>query len=926
MNIQELNRAWMTGASALAFIAATSVSAAAQNSPADEQAEDEAEVIIITVDRREQTLQDYAGTAAVVTGDQLKALGIDEVQDLATAIPGVSIANNQGNIEVYIRGVGSSNNTELGDPAAATHLDGVYIPRPSGFGAAFFDIERVEVNIGPQGTVRGRNATAGSVDIIPFKPGIGRNDKMVEAGIGNYGEYRLEGVANIPLTENSAFRIAGFRMEHDSYMESVTPDSATLGLNVPTSESEGVGVAEAADDLGLRASYLVDFMDNWTFTLSADYLSQQGSGYTGVNYANPLGNGVRPEDIKDPRKVVGRAFTPEQDTVHWGTKAHLQFDGDGINAEYIGSMRDLVYDYEFVTPAAPFYEGVFDTLGPLDIDNFSRVKFITDSESVVHEFRLFSDDGGKWLWNAGAFYFTEDQATFLGTTGDRNPFFTGVEFNQRTDTQSLSFYADATYNFDDATRVTAGVRHTKDEKERFGVNARYQFIIGGGNFDCCFGTGHGTEGFEFAGLGRTLFNPDTDGNGTVDENETLAFFFDGVATFGARDGLDDIYGNGVILGDAPPEDRPFCTQFAFTGSCFNTFVPAIDGRISFAVLGGNQIAIQNGRLENDFVDWRLRAERNLSDDNLVYGLIATGNKSGGFNDNIPGTEGLGVANPSTSAPTAFETDTLAPTYGPEKLTLFEIGSKNAFDFYGNPATLNASAFYYDYSDMQLTTLTSTAQILQVEGINTSALTPSQLAALGGQVVAYTFNASDAMISGVQLDGGIDLPGNWNVKGNLLWLKEAEIQGSPSIQDGRFQADVDAANAVNRSIAGNRLPRTPEVQFNGSISKVVDLNSGSLDGIVSFGYRSEQHMTIFNGIDYSNPTNPALRLNDLVEAYWTVDAGFGYSHGFDDRWRIEGYVTNLTEEVQPQAIIITQFDNTRFFNPPRTYGMRLRAKF
>ena len=130
--------------------------------------------VVVTVERREQGLQDYAGTAAAISGDELKALGIQDVNDIDGKIPGLSVANNQGNIEIYIRGVGSSNNTELGDPAAATHLNGVYVPRPSGFGAAFFDIQRVEVNIGPQGTLRGRNATAGSVNIIPWGPGLKR--------------------------------------------------------------------------------------------------------------------------------------------------------------------------------------------------------------------------------------------------------------------------------------------------------------------------------------------------------------------------------------------------------------------------------------------------------------------------------------------------------------------------------------------------------------------------------------------------------------------------------------------------------------------------------------------------------------------------------------------------------------------------------
>ena len=924
-----------SGVSTCALVTALSFStvAAAQQTSEIIDNEDGTSEIIVTVERRSQSLQDYAGTAAAISGEDLKLLGITDFQEIDGKIPGLSVANNQGNIEVWIRGVGSSNNTELGDPAAAFHFNDVYLPRPAGIGAAFFDIERVEVNIGPQGTLRGRNATAGSINAIPWKPGLGVFDAAGEIGYGNYGETTLEGMINAPLGENSALRLAAYKLDRDSYYENVSPCSDTLGIPVASCEDEGIDVAESADDLGLRATFLTKPTDALTVTVTADYNENKGTGYTGTNYANPLGNGVLPEDIEDPRRVFGRAITPEQDTVHQGIKGHVQYEGEGWNAEYIGSFRDLIYDYEFTTPAGPEYDGALDTLGPDVFDNFSRIRFITDSESMVHEFRLFSDADAKLQWNLGAFYFDEAQRTFLGTTGDRNPFFTGVEFNQTTDTESYSFYGDATYNISDSFRVTGGLRYTDDHKERFGVNARYQFIVGGAGFSCCFGTGVGTEGFEFAALDRTIFNPNTDGSVDMDgrpslsDDEILAFYFDGIAQNGARDGLSQIFANGIIPGDAPPEARPFCNQFAFTdpNGCFGPqfFTDlGLDGRVAFAVLGGNSIALQNGSLDNDFIDWRIRAEYDFDDDHLVYGLVSTGNKSGGFNDNVPGTEGLASFSVNSSAPAAFDSDTLAPTYGPEKLTLFELGSKNEFDLGNNAATFNVSAFYYDYNDLQLTSLLSTAQIFDTQGIS---LTEEQRQNLGGNVVAFTFNASDAEIYGAQFEGGLELPGDVNLDATLLWLAEARVTNSQEIQDSRFQADVDAENAVNRSIEGNRLIKTPEWQFNGSVSKAINIDSGTFDGVVSVGYRSSQHMTIFNGIDYNNPADPDLRLNDTVEGYWTVDAGLGYSHGTEGKWRLEGYVSNLTNQQREQAIIITQFDNTRFFSRPRTYGARLRVR-
>ena len=931
-----------TGASFLALITALSIPTAAQaqlqtsETIVGENGEDE---IIVTVERRAQSLQDYAGTAATISGEELSLLGINNVNQLDGKIPGVSIANNQGNIEVFIRGVGSSNNTELGDPAAATHLNGVYVPRPSGFGAAFFDIERVEVNIGPQGTLRGRNATAGSVDIIAWEPGLGQTDGAIEASYGNFNDYRIEGVANIAVTENSALRIAAFKSEHDSYFNNVSPDSADIdGVDVPTSEDDGLGVAEAADDFGIRVGYKIQPTDALTFTLTGDYIEQKGTGYTGVNFANPLGNGIDADDIDNPRDVLGRGITPDEDTEHYGIKGEVNYESKHFNVEYIGSYRDLVYDYEFTTPVGPFYDGVLDTLGPLDFDNFNRIGFTTDSESIVQELRFFNDGvslgNGQLDWTVGGFYFDEAQRTFLGTTGDRNPFFQGVEFNQTTDTESYSFYGDATYHLaDEKTRLTGGLRYTDDDKSRFGINARYAFGFGGPDFNCCFANGvaSGTEGFEFAGLDREIIIPDTNADGVVDANESIAFLFDGIAQFGARDGFDDIFPNGQQIQDVFPNalDRPSCEAFAFVGSCDNNVVGDFNGVVDFSLAPFNStFAVQNGRLQNDFVDWRLRAEHDLTDRNLLYALVSTGNKSGGFNDNIPATEGLSLAtSPASNAPIEFDVDTLAPTYGPETLTLFEVGSKNTFDLNDDiSGYFNVSGFYYDYDDLQLSVLVSTAQALDTANVDTSGIDQDTLDNLGGQVNGFTFNASDAEIYGAQFEGGLDFPGNLSFDATLLWLPEARVVNSQDIQDFRFQADVDAVNAVERPIEGNRLVRTPEIQFNGSVSKVWEVASGSLDGILSLGYRSSQHMTIFNGIDFNLDDDVSGRLDDTVDGYFTVDAGFGYNHGDDGKYRLEAYVNNLTGIEREQAIIITQFDNTRFFSPPRTYGARVRAKF
>ena len=144
----------------------------AGDNPSGEAAK-QLDTVIVTVERREQGLQKYAGTAQSISADDIRALGINnELRNIQALVPGLSMANQEGNLEIFIRGVGSANNTELGDPGAAPHINGAYIPRPRGLGGMFYDIERVEINKGPQGTLRGRNALAGSLNIVTKRPDL----------------------------------------------------------------------------------------------------------------------------------------------------------------------------------------------------------------------------------------------------------------------------------------------------------------------------------------------------------------------------------------------------------------------------------------------------------------------------------------------------------------------------------------------------------------------------------------------------------------------------------------------------------------------------------------------------------------------------------------------------------------------------------
>jgi iron complex outermembrane receptor protein len=440
------------------------------------------------------------------------------------------------------------------------------------------------------------------------------------------------------------------------------------------------------------------------------------------------------------------------------------------------------------------------------------------------------------------------------------------------------------------------------------VAARYGLALGGAGFSCCLGVRTGTEGFEFAAFNRTIFNPDTDRNGTISDLEVFQFYANGIANFGARDNLDDILNFGPFGGDPNVvPGRPECIDVNATDGLFcdpNT------GQFLFGVPFQGQIFQQDADFQDDFIDWRLRAELDVSPDNLLYALVANGHKSGGFNDNLGD---LGIA----------------PTFGTEQVVLYEIGSKNEFTIGGRRAYLNGSLFYNDYTDQVFTGLLSVETAVNTANSVLGQVVPIPPNTNTNLVVSFSFNAADSEIYGAQIDGGLELPANINFDFTVLWL-EAQIQEAEAIPDFRFQPDVDAANAVFRSIEGNRLPRTPRWQLNAKLSQVFELDRGQLDYVISLGYRSSQFHTIFNSLQFDEDgvATPVTsgRLLDRIDGYATLDIGAGWTIDDAAKYRFEVYGNNVTNQQEEAAIIITQFDNTRFFIRPRTFGARFRAKF
>jgi iron complex outermembrane receptor protein len=210
-----MNMARLLVTSGLGLISATSA-AFAQEAPGSS---DGIEEVVVTAQRREENAQRAALAITALSAETLAERGISNAEDLPAVVPGLQVGGDgTGAVEVNIRGIGSTNNTEVGDPAVAFNIDGVYMARPRAASGVFYDVQRIEVLRGPQGTLYGRNATAGGVNVITNSP-THEFDGGFQIEVGDYGLFRTSGVLNAPITDQLMVRGAFQMQQRDGYTD-----------------------------------------------------------------------------------------------------------------------------------------------------------------------------------------------------------------------------------------------------------------------------------------------------------------------------------------------------------------------------------------------------------------------------------------------------------------------------------------------------------------------------------------------------------------------------------------------------------------------------------------------------------------------------------------------------------------------------------
>jgi iron complex outermembrane recepter protein len=620
--------------------------------------------VVVTANRREQSIQDVGLAVSQFSGDDLRAVGAVDSKDLAQMVPGVYVAGAYGgqSQQFAIRGVVQSDYLDTIENPVAFYIDDVYITSSQGQTMSFFDIDRVEILKGPQGTLFGRNATGGLVHTVIAKPRLNELEGYADLSYARFGEFNGQGTINLPLGSHSALRASVLYSRIDDLWENRYPQGAAgsnpvLSFDGPGGNSVGVVLTPNGQDLGGdettagRLQFLVEPGDDLSIRLTGSYSKSDMS-------VSPYSQEATIAVVDSQGRVIGeQRVTPTETRVAIGPGGsnytgptvlvpvvngflqrpapggnffgYVPLDSDDLELSEDFALSDLDHveaqnyaahvDYSFgsttlnsVTSYQKYGKEVY--LGDGSPINVLAFAADSDTEAWSQEVRLNGETAGM-RWQVGAFYLDNKVDLLQGileppgsALANLGTVFTGIPFlvelgsdlvtNVSFRSKSSSLFGQLEHDFADRWTLIAGARYINEKQEY-----RYRHY-----------TAANLNNYKVEGdiVVRPAFQPD----------------------------YDDSRSDGLWTGKLQLEFRP-------------------------------------------------------SDDLLLYSGLNRGVKAGNYN--APFT-----FSPADSVP---ESDM---SYAPEELLSFESG----FKLSRGAGVLNASAFYYDYKDFQAFVFTTASGVVR----------------------------------------------------------------------------------------------------------------------------------------------------------------------------------------------------------------------
>ncbi|MFT4956689.1 MAG: iron complex outermembrane receptor protein [Brevundimonas sp.] len=397
--------------------------------------------VIVTAQRRSQRLQDVPVTVTAFGAEQIEEARIQVIEDVATRTPGLQMdAFPATQPRIGIRGIGSTDRGAAGDPSAAVFLDEIYLGRPAMVAFDAFDLERIEVLKGPQGTLYGRNVVGGAVNVVTRRPDLSGFEAGAEASLGNYGLAEGAGVINAPLAGGrAAVRGAVSWRTRDGFVE-----NTFTGNDLEDRDTRSARLqlyAEPRD--GVRLLFGIDG--------TRDRSTGPGQHVLDLDETDPM-SALWTVD-RDPDRTASE-IDGFQNRDTWGLRAQADVDLSFATLTYLGSYRDLDYEtyYDF--------DGGNPTFNFIGIEggNFEQ------SDATSHELRLSSLPGSAIQWVAGLYNYNSDTvrldvlALDIGGQGEEI-------FTQDASLSSYAAYADVTVPLGERLSLIAGARYSRDDKD-----------------------------------------------------------------------------------------------------------------------------------------------------------------------------------------------------------------------------------------------------------------------------------------------------------------------------------------------------------------------------------------------------------------------------------------------------------------------------
>lgn len=446
------------------------------------------EEVLVTAEKKSASIQDVPMSVSAIAGDDVGMGKVTEMNDVAVKTPGMSFKQfNIGEPRVYIRGIGNSSDSAASDSAVGIFIDEIYIGRSGGTGFDLFDLERIEVLKGPQGTLYGKNTNGGAINFITTRPDFEPSAKL-SFSAGNNGLFQAQALATGGLSDTVAAKLSVSHKQRDGFAKNIIrPSDVTVDTALTNSPiiTNSVGASGQGDRLGdieslnLRGQLLFDLSDTTSLLLTGDYAKDDSDG--GCSQITNLHAGIfgtdamwqnavdklDPQYKRNPRSCATQ-FNNFADRTIQGFSARIDHSFEWADLLSITAWRasDVLYVDDLT--GLPLTDINANDSLPENVVNGADEQ----ASQVSQEFRL-SGGTDNVDWIAGVFFMREEVERDEQFYTRYNAALSGglglapegsVLFTQDNTTTSVASYAQADWHIDKWT-LTYGLRWSWDEKE-----------------------------------------------------------------------------------------------------------------------------------------------------------------------------------------------------------------------------------------------------------------------------------------------------------------------------------------------------------------------------------------------------------------------------------------------------------------------------